>query len=177
MHPNLASPILTVNADDGPTLTCSCLLPAANSDTDKLHEQAQEVRQQQIVSDVLEQRARIKELRGHLDSQPTETDTIRDMVAVLSSVDSLMSLKLIALQNLQDLVGQIDNANNLKPLNGIRPLVETLKSELWVLKANAAHVIGIAASNNVQFQQDVLEIVPDIFQTLTQVGIITDCLA
>lgn len=40
------------------------------------------------------------------------------------------------------------------------------------LQAAAAYVVGTAASNNVQFQQHLLQEVPDVFHILVKVGVL-----
>jgi len=60
-------------------------------------------------------------------------------------------------------------APDMKVLGGIPPVVEQLEAQEGNLRALAAYVLGTAASNNPHFQNDLLELYPDIFSRLRQV--------
>jgi hypothetical protein len=55
---------------------------------------------------------------------------------------------------------------DMKVLGGIEPVVERLEAEDPAQRAMAAYVLGTAASNNVVFQQHLLEAAPTIFTKL-----------
>ena len=66
---------------------------------------------------------------------------------------------------------------DLKVLGGLEPVLEHLapghvgpEEEEPVVRAAAAHVLGTAASNNVKFQQQLLDTFPGIFTVLVQAG-------
>ncbi|GFR47185.1 hypothetical protein Agub_g8777, partial [Astrephomene gubernaculifera] len=142
----------------------------ANSDPGKLAAQAEEAQRIQMVKDLKEQRRRVKELLDHVRSQPTETDMLKEGIAILRRPAASETELLAALQTLQVLVEPIDNANDLQPLGGIAPVVTQLTHGSPEVAAAAAHVLGTAASNNPTFQRQLLSDHPGIVSTLLQVS-------
>ena len=73
---------------------------------------------------------------------------------------------------------ECDSDADLKVLGGLEPVFGHLTAEKLEpevdqrlgLRAAAAHVIGTAASNNIKFQQQLLDTFPDAFFVLVQVG-------
>jgi len=61
--------------------------------------------------------------------------------------------KLIAFDNFEQLVENIDNANNLEPLKLWEPLLKELENEEGELRAMAAWCIGTAVQNNEKAQE------------------------
>ncbi|PNH00162.1 Ribosomal RNA-processing protein 8, partial [Tetrabaena socialis] len=98
----------------------------ANSDPDKLAAQAEAHVRQEVVRDLKEQRQRVKELLDHVRAQPTETDMLKEGIAILRRPGASDAELLAALQALQVLVEPIDNANDLRPLGGLGPVVAQL---------------------------------------------------
>ncbi|KAF5838370.1 armadillo-type protein, partial [Dunaliella salina] len=121
-----------------------------------------------------ERRARVQELSSMMNSQPSETDLIKEVVAMLEDPELSPEDTLQALEALQVLVEPIDNANNMKVLGAISPVVDLLRAEEGTIRAAAAYVVGTAASNNPQFQIDLLELSPDIFSRLRQLLLDSD---
>jgi len=141
-----------------------------HSDPKVLAEQAAQVKEDEAITDMLDKkRKRVKELVDIMNSQPSEAQLMRDALRQLTAPDSGLDDKVKALQALQILVEPIDNANDLKGMNGIQPVVAALGSEM---RAAAAYVLGTAASNNAHFQQDLLQVSPDVFAKL--VALTTD---
>mmetsp|Transcript_20566 Transcript_20566/g.57334 ORF Transcript_20566/g.57334 Transcript_20566/m.57334 type:complete len:309 (+) Transcript_20566:122-1048(+) len=121
-----------------------------------------------------ERRARVQELSSMMNSQPSETELIKEVVAMLEDPELSSEDTLQALEALQVLVEPIDNANDMKVLGAISPVVDLLKAEEGTLRAAAAYVVGTAASNNPRFQLDLLEVYPDIFSRLRQLLLDSD---
>ncbi|MEW5309941.1 MAG: hypothetical protein WDW38_001781 [Sanguina aurantia] len=105
----------------------------------------------------------------------------QDLIRLLKSPEATSDERLMGLQTMQTLVEPIDNANvgTWLPLiaqtcassGGFDPVIEHLtlpgsSEALDSLRATAAHVIGTAASNNVKFQLQILEDIPDLFSLL-----------
>ncbi|MEW5303457.1 MAG: hypothetical protein WDW36_006145 [Sanguina aurantia] len=95
----------------------------------------------------------------------------QDLIRLLKSPEATSDERLMGLQTMQTLVEPIDNANDLRILGGFDPVIEHLtlpgsSEALDSLRATAAHVIGTAASNNVKFQLQILEDIPDLFSLL-----------
>lgn len=141
----------------------------SHSDTEELRKRAESVMQEEAVNTFLERQKRVKELVDYMNSQATETDLVREALSIISAVNSTEREKLYALEDLQTLVEPIDNANDLRNLGAIEVITSMLRSNSSELVAASAHVFGAAASNNVKFQTDLLEVVPDIYMTLLQV--------
>lgn len=190
----------------------------SHSDPLKLAEAAGEADKRASVADLLAQRARVKELLDYVNAQPTETDLLKDAIAMLVNqttpeVGQLHALKAMQVRwrwlngfrplkatlgrrgrcaplsvdarrctmeaattecclppacarsltrqyhLVQALVEPIDNANDLRALGGIAPVVLHLQSPNPELAAAAAHVLGTAASNNPTFQNHLMQVV------------------
>ncbi|GAX83519.1 hypothetical protein CEUSTIGMA_g10944.t1 [Chlamydomonas eustigma] len=167
-----------------------------HSDPEELAKHADKVRTTSMIHDLTEQleqrRARVQELRQYLDSQVTETQLMKESIALLSASNTTLPVRLAALQELQVLVEPIDNANDLKVLGGLEITLEHFlygsvpKDHLWNtsdpteagwmeadlnIRAAAAHVLGTAAANNVKFQEQLMEVQPDIFSKLIEASL------
>ncbi|KAG2493284.1 hypothetical protein HYH03_008420 [Edaphochlamys debaryana] len=141
----------------------------SNSNPEKLSAQAEEAAPLQMVKDLKEQRRRVKELLDHVSAQPTEVDMMKEGIDILRRDGASDTELLAALQALQVLVEPIDNANDLRPLGGISPVVAVL-TRGPELAAAAAHVLGTACSNNPTFQRALMAAHPDIVGTLLRVS-------
>eukprot|EP00878_Enallax_costatus_P044755 GHUV01053489.1.p1 GENE.GHUV01053489.1~~GHUV01053489.1.p1 ORF type:complete len:115 (+),score=64.42 GHUV01053489.1:38-346(+) len=94
-----------------------------------------------------------------------------DAIAVLSDAGASTADKAAALTELQVLVEPIDNANDLKVLGGLAPLVSLLSADQPPeLQEGAAYVLGTAASNNDKLVDVLLKEHPGLLQQLLQVG-------
>ena len=58
---------------------------------------------------------------------------------------------------------------DLKVLGAIAPIIKQLQANAPEVQAAAAHVLGVAASNNLRFQTDALEAEPRLLHRLVQV--------
>ncbi|KAF6264633.1 hypothetical protein COO60DRAFT_1634248 [Scenedesmus sp. NREL 46B-D3] len=120
-----------------------------HSDPDTLREQAETVRRDEAVKDFVERKKRVQELSDIMSQQPSEAQLMMDNIAVLKDAEAGSADKAEALGNLQVLVEPIDNANDLRVLGGLPPLVALLQLQQHAeLQEGAAYVLGTAASNN-----------------------------
>ncbi|KAI6823347.1 hypothetical protein KC340_g11818 [Hortaea werneckii] len=86
---------------------------------------------------------------------PSDADLMREamsaIVAPLSQVD--LENKLIAWDNFEQLIEQLDNANNMEPMGLWQPLIQQLESEIADCRAMAAWCCSTAVQNNVKSQE------------------------
>ena len=86
---------------------------------------------------------------------PSEADLmVGSMTTAQSDVASLQD-RVTALDNFEQLIEGIDNANNMEPLGLWTPLVTFLGHEEADLRKMAASCIGTAVQNNVKAQEKV----------------------
>eukprot|EP00210_Caulerpa_lentillifera_P000146 g141.t1 len=116
-----------------------------HSDPEKLREQAESMSKE----DIKQRRERVEE---------ESLDVLRNSSA--SEVDVIHSLR-----SLQVHVERIDNANDLKNMDGIECVVSQLEYH-DKRSSEAAIVLGVAASNNPTFQKHLIEADPLIFSKL-----------
>jgi len=138
---------------------------AEHSDPEKLREAAGSAQDDKTQ----EQRAaELQAVIAAMRQAPTEADIMKQEIATLTDDQKTDSDKLSALQLLRELVRPIDNANDLKVLGGLPPIIGALGSSSSDVKAEAARVLGTAASNNPRVQKDVHQSCADIIQRLMQ---------
>ncbi|KAH0566404.1 hypothetical protein GP486_000187 [Trichoglossum hirsutum] len=87
---------------------------------------------------------------------PSDAELMVDCMKTINSASTTLDDKLIAFDNLEQLVEMIDNANNLKALGLWTPLVQLLKNEEPGLRRMAAWCIGTAVQNNPTAQEVLL---------------------
>ena len=87
---------------------------------------------------------------------PSDADLMRQSMAAILSPSILLENKLVAFDNFEQLIEQIDNANNLEPLGLWTPLVELLSNEEGELRRMAAWCVGTAVQNNQKAQERAL---------------------
>jgi hsp70-interacting protein len=89
---------------------------------------------------------------------PSDAELMQASMSVITSNDTEVSLddKLVAFDNLEQLVEQIDNANNLGNLGLWSPLLSMLESEEAELRKMAAWCAGTAVQNNAPCQERLL---------------------
>ncbi|KAI8467908.1 MAG: hypothetical protein J3K34DRAFT_24864 [Monoraphidium minutum] len=125
-----------------------------HSDPAVLAERAgrQEKSEEEVVQEFLERKKRVKELYDAVNAQPTEADLMTQAIAAVKAEGAAPDALVAALQDLQELVEPIDNANDLHTLGGLAPVVSLLaEPHPPAVRAAAAHVVGTAASNNLKF--------------------------
>ncbi|CAB3992264.1 Nucleotide exchange factor SIL1 [Paramuricea clavata] len=86
-----------------------------------------------------------------------DIEIIQDLVAKLNSSESAKSVILVALEELEYLVHQIDNARDLDVIGGLALVVNLLNQTDNEIQSQAAYVIGSAAQSNLPVQVSLLE--------------------
>ena len=87
---------------------------------------------------------------------PSDAELMKSSMAAIQSPTTSLSDKLTAFDNFEQLVENVDNANNLSPLGLWTPLIELLKSSEPDLKRMAAWCLGTAVQNNREAQERAL---------------------
>lgn len=87
---------------------------------------------------------------------PSDADLMREAMAVIQNDEATHDAKVTAFDNFEQLVENIDNANNMEILGLWTPLIEQLKSEDADLRRMAAWCIGTAVQNNERGQERLL---------------------
>lgn len=88
---------------------------------------------------------------------PSDADLMKEAMTVIVHPDADHDAKVTAFDNLEQLIENLDNANNLAPLGLWPPLLEQLKSGNAELRKMAAWCVGTAVQNNPKCQQYLLE--------------------
>jgi hsp70-interacting protein len=86
---------------------------------------------------------------------PTDADLMRQSMAAIQSPDISLENKLVAFDNFEQMIENLDNANNMEPLGLWTPLVGLLESEEPDIRRMAAWCVGTAVQNNVKAQERV----------------------
>lgn len=86
---------------------------------------------------------------------PSDAQLMKESVAAIQSHDISLENKLIAFDNFEQLIDQIDNANNMQVLGLWTPLLGLLENEEAELRRYAAWCMGTAVQNNVKAQETV----------------------
>ena len=86
---------------------------------------------------------------------PSDADLMKQSMLAIQSPDIILSEKLIAFDNLEQLIENIDNANNLESLGLWTPLLELLTDKEGDLRRMAAWCVGTAVQNNAKAQERV----------------------
>jgi len=89
---------------------------------------------------------------------PSDADLMKESMTVIRHPDADLESKTIAFDNLEQLIENIDNANNLEPLGLWQPLVDQLDSAESEMRKMAAWCIGTAVQNNAKAQERLLAI-------------------
>jgi hsp70-interacting protein len=89
---------------------------------------------------------------------PSDADRMREaMTAILAPMSEVdLENKLVAWDNLEQLIEQIDNANNMESLGMWKPLVEQLDHEEAEMRRMAAWCCSTAVQNNIKSQERLL---------------------
>lgn len=89
---------------------------------------------------------------------PSDADLMKESMATILSTDPELTLedKLTAFDNFEQLVEQVDNANNLGPLALWSPLLSCLAHEEHEIRMMAAWCVGTAVQNNEKSQERLL---------------------
>lgn len=156
--------------EDGQSLQGLLNWAIENSDPEILRQQAESFEKGKMTEEELDMsRMDVQELMDMMYTQTSETDLLKEALAYLKDGGLTEEEHSSVLLAIQVLVEPIDNANDLKALDGIDIIVAYLdKGEN--LATLAAYVLGTAASNNPKFQNDLVESNPDVFKKLLQMA-------
>lgn len=99
------------------------------------------------------------ELLAQLLGGPSDADRMRDaMTAIVLPLDKVsLEDKLVAWDNLEQLIEQIDNANNMEPMGLWPPLLQQLQHDEGEMRRMAAWCVSTAVQNNIKSQERLLE--------------------
>ena len=86
---------------------------------------------------------------------PSEADLMVGNMATAQSEDVNLQNRVIALENFEQLIEGIDNANNMESLKLWIPLVDMLQHEEADVRKMAASCLGTAVQNNMKAQEKV----------------------
>jgi hypothetical protein len=89
---------------------------------------------------------------------PSDADLMLSSMSSITSADPALTLddKLVAFDNFEQLIENLDNANNLGPLSLWTPLLGCLASEESEMRRMAAWCVGTAVQNNQTCQERLL---------------------
>ncbi|RMZ78979.1 hypothetical protein DV737_g3631, partial [Chaetothyriales sp. CBS 132003] len=87
---------------------------------------------------------------------PSDADLMKQAMSIIVAGDTTQEAKMTAFDNFEQLVENLDNANNLEPLGLWSPLLSQLGSEDADPRRMAAWCIGTAVQNNVKSQEKCL---------------------
>ena len=100
---------------------------------------------------------------------PSDADLMKESMAAIQSPQVPLADKLIAFDNFEQLIENLDNANNMDVLKLWTPLVQLLKNDEAELRRYAAWCVGTAVQNNVKAQAKLLAL--DAISVLTHLSI------
>ncbi|KAL9587593.1 MAG: hypothetical protein Q9212_000170 [Teloschistes hypoglaucus] len=89
---------------------------------------------------------------------PSDAELMRESMTAIQSPDVALEHKLVAFDNLEQLIEIIDNANNLESLGLWTPLTSELSNEEPEMRRMAAWCLGTAVQNNVKCQERLLAV-------------------
>jgi hsp70-interacting protein len=114
------------------------------------------------------------ELMAALMGGPSDADLMKASIEIITSTDKDISLddKLIAFDNFEQLIENLDNANNIANLSLWTPLLEQLQHEEGEMRKMAAWCVGTAVQNNIKTQERLLAAggVPTLVELATKEG-------
>ncbi|KAL9123918.1 MAG: hypothetical protein Q9217_006699 [Psora testacea] len=87
---------------------------------------------------------------------PTDADLMKESMAAIISPNITLENKLVAFDNFEQLIENVDNANNMENLGLWSPLLELFTSEEAELRRYANWCAGTAVQNNVKAQERLL---------------------
>lgn len=102
---------------------------------------------------------------------PSDADRMREaMTAIVAPMDQVnLENKSIAWDNFEQLIEQIDNANNMESMGLWQPLIQQLDHEEGEMRKGAAACLNTAVQNNVKCQERLLSlgVVPKLAKMAT----------
>lgn len=100
---------------------------------------------------------------------PTDADLMKESMAAILSQNVTLDNKITAFDNFEQLIENIDNANNMENLGLWAPLVGLLGNQEAELRKYAAWCLGTAVQNNVKAQENLLA--TGAIPTLTKIAV------
>jgi hsp70-interacting protein len=88
-------------------------------------------------------------------SGPSDAQLMQESMQVIRNDEAELEHKVIAFDNFEQLIENLDNANNIESLGLWMPLVEQLENEESELRFYAAWCCGTAVQNNIKTQERV----------------------
>ncbi|KAK9470563.1 armadillo-type protein [Dipodascopsis tothii] len=107
------------------------------------------------------------EVLAQLFGAPDDSTLMKEAMVVIENPEATEEAKVIAFDNLEMLVENMDNANNLENMKLWTPLLKQLKSSSSELRKMACWVIGTAVQNNPKAQASLIayrSAIPDLLQ-------------
>jgi hypothetical protein len=98
------------------------------------------------------------ELMAALMGGPSDADLMKGSIEIIGDPEVTLENKLIAFDNFEQLIENLDNANNIANLGLWTPLLEHLRNEEGELRKMAAWCIGTAVQNNERTQERLLAV-------------------
>ncbi|KIV91038.1 hypothetical protein PV10_05625 [Exophiala mesophila] len=91
---------------------------------------------------------------------PSDADLMREAMSIIVSTDPEVTheSKMTAFDNFEQLIENLDNANNMEPLGLWTPMVSQLESEVADYRRMAAWCLGTAVQNNDKAQERLLAV-------------------
>ncbi|KAJ4989024.1 Hsp70 nucleotide exchange factor FES1 [Stagonosporopsis vannaccii] len=89
-------------------------------------------------------------------NQKSDAQMMKDNMEVIKREDCDLEDRITAFDNFEQLIENLDNANNLESLNLWIPLIEQLENKEAELRRFAAWCIGTAVQNNIKTQEKLL---------------------
>lgn len=86
---------------------------------------------------------------------PSDADLMRESMAAIKSPDQSLENKLVAFDNFEQLIENLDNANNMEPMGLWTPLIEELSHAEAEIRRMAAWCVSTAVQNNIKAQERV----------------------
>lgn len=87
---------------------------------------------------------------------PSDADLMKAAMQIIRSPDIGLADKMTAFDNFEQLVENLDNANNMEPLGLWTPLLQELDGTEPDLRMMAAWCVGTAVQNNIKSQERLL---------------------
>ena len=103
---------------------------------------------------------------------PSNADLMKEAMMLVRSPNVSLEDKIIAFDNFEQLVENLDNANNLEPLGLWLPLLDLLDSPEPDMRRMAAWCLGTAVQNNIKSQERLLAL--DGVQKLAKLAVEDD---
>lgn len=91
---------------------------------------------------------------------PSDADLMREAMTIIASTDPEVSheSKMTAFDNFEQLIENLDNANNMEPLGLWSPMIAQLESQVADYRRMAAWCLGTAVQNNEKAQERLLAV-------------------